>query len=133
MMANTLTLLLRGDASDEAARALETLWASFEEQAPVQRKTIDDLDEDDRKAIDPISLAALVVSIPPAALAVWDLADRIKKRKRAQKLIEEAGHLRIERKVETYVVTLEGPKPLIDMTADQVLDLARAVAQKPEG
>jgi len=44
----------------------------------------------DDKVIDPISLTALVVSLPSAALAVFDLADRIRKRRRAQELIDQA-------------------------------------------
>jgi hypothetical protein len=47
-----------------------------------------DLDHDgDTKAVDPLSLAALVLSIPSAALAVVELADRITKRRRAMELI----------------------------------------------
>ena len=132
-MANTLKVLVRGDASEEGVRALESLWASFGDESTVQREKLDDLPEDARKAIEPISLAALILSIPSAALAVWDLADRIKKRRRAQTLIDEAKRLQVEKKVKTYLVTFEGPKRLNDMTADQVVDLASSVAQSPEG
>ena len=133
MMANTLKVLVRGDASEEGVRALESLWPSFGDESTVQREKLDDLPEDARKAIEPIALAALILSIPSAALAVWDLADRIKKRRRAQTLIDEAKRLQIEKKGETYLVTFEGPKRLNDMTADQVVDLASSVAQSPEG
>ena len=132
-MASTLKMLVRGDASEEGARAFESLWASFGDESTVQREKLDDLPEDARKAIDPISLTALILSIPSAALAVWDLADRINKRQRAQKLIDEAKRLQIEKKLETYLVTFEGPKLLNDMTADQVVDLARSVTQSPDG
>lgn len=131
-MASTLKMLVRGDASDEGAHAFESLWASFGDEAIIQREKLDELPEDTRKTIDPLSLAALILSIPSAALAVWDLADRIKKRQRAQKLIDEATRLQTEKKVETYLVTFEGPKPLNGMTADQVVDLARSIAQSPE-
>ena len=113
---------------------MESLWASFgDDESAVQREKLDDLPEDARKAIEPIALAALILSIPSAALAVWDLADRIKKRRRAQTLIDEAKRLQVEKKVKTYLVTFEGPKRLNDMTADQVVDLASSVAQSPEG
>ena len=39
---------------------------------------------DDRKVIDPAALVSLALSIPSSALAVLDLADRIRKRRRAQ-------------------------------------------------
>jgi len=48
---------------------------------------------DDRKVIDPVAVASLVLSIPSAALAVADLADRIRKRRRARELIDHAQHL----------------------------------------
>jgi hypothetical protein len=37
----------------------------------------------DRKVIDPISLAALILSIPSAVLAVMDIADRLTKHRKA--------------------------------------------------
>jgi len=43
---------------------------------------------DDGKVIDPVAVASLVLSIPSAALAVADLADRIRKRRRAADLID---------------------------------------------
>ncbi len=44
----------------------------------------------DGKALDPVALASLAVSLPSAALAVADLADRIRKRRRAAELIDHA-------------------------------------------
>ena len=40
-----------------------------------------------------MAVASLVLSIPSAALAVADLADRIDKRRRATELIDQAQHL----------------------------------------
>jgi len=48
------------------------------------------------KTVDPVAVTALALSIPAAVLAVLDLADRIAKRRRAKKLIEAAGRIRIE-------------------------------------
>lgn len=76
----------------------------------------------DTKVVDPVSLAALVVSIPSAALAVVDLADRIKKRRRAAQLIDHARDL-ATRHVTIEVVVQDQPRELTALDAGQLLDL----------
>ena len=71
----------------------------------VARSSPAELPEVERRAIDPISLAALILSIPGVVLAAMDLADRIAKRRRAKALIDTAERLRVERKVETFVIS----------------------------
>ena len=39
-------------------------------------------------------------------------------------LVETAARLRVERRVETYVVTADGPRMLGDLTPDALLELA---------
>lgn len=77
------------------------------------------------KGIDPVALASLVVSLPSAALAVADLADRIAKRKRARELIEHA-ELLSEKRVTAIVVTKTRTVELRSLTPDQLLDLVAA-------
>ena len=119
-----LKLVLAGGEADAAADALEAALAG-DGGAPagVTRSVPAALPAAERKVVDPVALASLVLSIPGAVLAVMDLADRIRKRRRATALVEAATRLRVERRVETYAVTLEGPKPLADMTADALLEL----------
>jgi hypothetical protein len=76
----------------------------------------------DDKVIDPLSLTALAVSIPSAALAVLDLADRIHKRRRANELIDHAQQLAAQQ----VIVCLMSPSRPVELTAltpDQLLDL----------
>ena len=80
--------------------------------------------DDDRRAVDPVAIAALIVSIPAALLAVADLVDRIRARRKAVEVIEVAGKLTVEHRVEIHVVTEEGSRPLAGLTPDQLLDLA---------
>ena len=75
------------------------------------------------KAIDPVSVAALILSIPAAVLTALDLADRIAKRRRAKTLIETAVRIRIERRVEVLTITSDGARPLADLDPDTLLDL----------
>jgi hypothetical protein len=74
------------------------------------------------KGIDPVALATLVVSIPSAALAAVDLADRIRKRRRASELIDHAQQL-AQQRVTIYVVVPERTVELRTLTPDQFLDL----------
>jgi 3-methyladenine DNA glycosylase/8-oxoguanine DNA glycosylase len=76
----------------------------------------------DGKVIDLVALATLVVSIPSAAIAVLDLADRIRKRRRASELIDHAQHL-AEEQVNIYVIAPERAVELRTLTPDQLLDL----------
>jgi hypothetical protein len=74
------------------------------------------------KVIDPVSVTALVLSLPSAALAAIDLADRIHKRRRAQQLINHAREL-AEQDVALRVIAQERPVELTALDPDQLLDL----------
>jgi len=80
---------------------------------------------DNNKVIDPVSLAALALSIPSAALAVIDLTDRIKKRRRAEQLIEQAAQLATQH-VTITLISQRGALELAGLQPDQLLDLFAA-------
>lgn len=117
-----LELMLNGADAEGAARDLATALDDPELARTVQPPDADTALQ--RKAIDPVAVAALVMSIPGAVLAALDLADRIAKRRRAKKLIETANRIRIERHVEVLTLTADGPKSLADLEPDALLDLA---------
>lgn len=117
----TLRLVVSGERAAEAADELER---ELGPGTTIERFSPARLPEVQRRAIDPISFAALILSIPSAVLAAMDLADRIAKRRRAKALLDTAERLRVEKKVETYVVTIEGPTPLRDLSPDALLELA---------
>lgn len=78
---------------------------------------------DDGKVIDPAAVASLVLSIPSTALAVADLADRIRKRRRAADLIDQARQL-AAREVTVYLISSGRTTELSTLDPDQLLDLA---------
>jgi hypothetical protein len=78
---------------------------------------------DDGKAIDPVAVASLVLSVPSAALAVADLADRIRKRRRAADLIDHARRLAAQH-VTIYLISPGRATDLSTLDPDQLLDLA---------
>ena len=78
--------------------------------------------DENRRAIDPVSVAAAVLSIPSAALAVADLADRIRKRRRASELIGHAQQLAGQH-VTVRVISQGHTVELRTIDPDQLLDL----------
>jgi hypothetical protein len=74
------------------------------------------------KVIDLVAVVSLVLSLPSAALAVTDIADRIQKRRRANKLIDHAQQLADHRTTLT-LLTPDGHLELTHLDPDQVLDL----------
>ena len=109
-----------------AKRSLEALARSWGHEitgAPAGATTAADTIHDDGKVIDPVAVASLVMSIPSAVLAVADLADRIRKRRRATELIGQAQQL-AARQVTVYLMSPGRAVELSTLTPDQVLDLA---------
>lgn len=87
----------------------------------------------DRKIVDPISLAALILSIPSAVLTVMDIADRLTKRRKAQAVTDAAKQAKAEQKVDIYLLTADQTAETVaDLTPDRLLDLVVAV-QPPHG
>ena len=90
------------------------------------------LSEVERKAIHPISLAALIFSIPSTSLAVWDIADRIRKRRKAQAVIDAVKQLKAEKQVDVYLLAPNDQRPLVaSLNPDQLLDLVRRFHPSP--
>jgi hypothetical protein len=77
------------------------------------------------KVTDPVAIAAMLLSIPSAALAVVDIADRIHKRRRARKLIDKARQL-ADKYTTITLITQDGPRDLATLDPDQLLDLPKS-------
>jgi hypothetical protein len=110
----------------EAARrnlqALAHRWGYEMIKAPANTPEAATAARHDDKVIDPVSVAALVVSIPSAALAALDLADRIHKRRRAKELINHARQLAAQQ-VTVCLMSHSRPVELTTLAPDQLLDL----------
>lgn len=77
------------------------------------------------KAVDPVAVASMVLSIPSAALAVGDLAERIRKRHRAKELIDRAERL-ADDQVSVRVVTRTRTVEVRGLDPDRLLELLSA-------
>ena len=110
-----------------ARRSLEARahgWGAQIAEAPAAATTAaGTVHDDDGKVIDPVAVASLVLSVPSAALAVADLADRIRKRHRATELIGQARQL-AARQVTVCLMSPGRSVELSTLTPDQLLDLA---------
>jgi len=79
-----------------ARRSLGTLASSWGHEitdTSVGEPAVTGASHDDHKVVDPVALVSMALSIPSSGLVVLDLADRIRKRRRAQELIDHAKDL----------------------------------------
>ncbi|MET8854579.1 hypothetical protein [Streptomyces sp. NPDC004579] len=111
------------EAAGKSVATLTSSWGYQPEPAP----TAEPANDSDAKVVDPISVTALVLSIPSAMLAVADIADRIRKRRRAGELIERAQQLRAQQ-VAARLVCEDRSIDLATLTPDQLLDI---IANEP--
>lgn len=118
-------------ASTEAASRLCRLAESWNVHAAVQQEHRAKHSHA-AKDIDPVTVAALVISMPGALLHVADLVDRIRKRKRAGQLIEEAKQLR-DLNVTVNFINSTNVVSLADLSADQLLELAAGPVDQSSG
>ena len=113
-----LRLLITGNDADAAVvvRALQPDVEVSIQPARLADGTV-------RRSLDPIALAGLIVAIPGAVLAVTDLADRIRKRRRAKTLIGTIKTIEVEKRVRVDLVTDQGSRALESISVDELLDL----------
>jgi hypothetical protein len=110
------------EAAQCSLQALAHRWGCEIAQSPDGALPSATSHDENRKAIDPVSVAAAVLSIPSAAQAVADLADRILKRRRASELIDHAQQL-ADQHVTVRVISQEQAVELGTMAPDQLLEL----------
>jgi hypothetical protein len=125
-----LKFVLAGEQSDAAATAF--VAALGPEAASLHRQKVTEASDADRKIVDPISIAALIISIPSAVLAVMDIADRLKKRSRAKAIIDSAKQARVEQQVDVYLLTADQTsQPVADLDPDRLLNLVAELQTPP--
>jgi ABC-type Fe2+-enterobactin transport system substrate-binding protein len=119
-----LQIVISGTDADAAAEPLTSILAEGEAPGVVTRIEPSQLPEPARKVIDPVSLAGVILAIPGAVLAVADGIERIRKRRKAQALIEQAKRLTQDHRVHILVVTADGGTvTLQELDPDRLLAL----------
>ncbi|MEU1784147.1 hypothetical protein ABZ545_32420 [Streptomyces abikoensis] len=111
------------EAAQESIAAVTAEWGHpADTTAPTATVT-----GSDTKDFDPVAVTSLFLSVPSAVLAVADITDRIRKRRRAGELIERARQLSTEETTARLVHT-DRSVDLAALTPDQLLDL---IADEP--
>jgi hypothetical protein len=119
---------IQSATTDHATTARQDLadltngWGQELTDATTGTTTIPDSRSSADKAIDPVALVSLALSLPSAVLAVTDITDRIQKRRRAHQLIHHAQQLAQH----NTTITLDTPHGQIELAhldPDQLLDL----------
>jgi hypothetical protein len=110
------------EAAQRSLEALAHSWGYETAEASAEALTAATSHDEDSKVIDPVSVAAAVLSVPSAALAVLDLADRIHKRRRARELIDHAQQLAAQQ-VTVRLLSHGRIVELRTLAPDQLLDL----------
>ncbi|MCI0530342.1 MAG: hypothetical protein L0Y74_00080 [candidate division Zixibacteria bacterium] len=81
---------------------------------------------------DPVVIAALILSIPPAILAVMDLVDRIQKKKKLDTLLQESRQ--VEKKYSGVIIRIIKPDgtivELVAVESREILDAAEKSQKK---
>jgi predicted Zn-dependent peptidase len=93
MTDSAINIHVQGDGAEEVAQELSDLITDIYDTKPAVNNNASSANAGETRKIDPatgIALAGLVLSIPSAIMAALDLADRIKKRKKAERLIQWA-------------------------------------------
>jgi hypothetical protein len=123
-----MRLRLVGEPQQDLAAATDTIERLVEEWGGDVRieQASQGAPTPDHKGVDAIAVAALVLAVPSAVLAVVDLADRIRKRRRAMQLIEEARQVNVTYSVQVFIETAGGPLLVSDMDPDRLLELVPA-------
>jgi len=125
-----LKFVLAGRQANLAAHAFVS--ALGPERGETRREKVAEASDAERKVVEPISLATLILSIPTAVLAVIDIVDRLKKRAKAQAVIDAAKQAKAEQQVDIYVLTADQTRqPVADLTPDRLLDLVAALQPPP--
>ncbi len=121
-MTDGLRVRVTGDGDRQAAAdALRTCFGD-DSAVAIEPPRASDLPH---RAVDPIAVAALIISIPGALLAVADLVERMRSRRKAAELIETAREVTVKHHVEIHVIADDGAISLPRLSPDRLLDLAR--------
>jgi hypothetical protein len=116
-------IIIRVEGED-AATAAETLARIVETQLsaiPSVKPAPPPSARTGERVVDPISLAGMILVIPPAALAVWDIAKRIESRRKAASLLEAWRTAPLPAKVKITVETPQGDVPLQRISVEVLL------------
>ena len=124
---------IQGDQSGSTNQELSTLLQDVFTDWPLQKTTKPvESPGEARTRTDPVTVAALVLAVPGAILATWDLAQRIELKKKVERLIDWARRKKKENPTLVITLTLSGIRvKYLDRTEpEEILDALAEWAEK---
>ena len=118
-----IELVVSGPDPNQAADEVEEILRSLDPELRIERRTHEKSGDRDEKGIDPVAVAAVVLALPAAFIAALDLRDRIAKRKRASKLIDESKRLARTSGIRISIVSKSTTIQIDGTDADKLLEL----------
>src|SRR5689334_263006 len=126
-----LNFFIAGENAEAAADQLKAALPGGEEVTVRRHEPKTRHEMRTRGVLNPSDLASLIVSIPSAALAVRNVADRIKRRHDSEAVIETAKRLEAGG-TDTYLLDAYGThRPVANLDADRLLHLASQIDLSP--
>ena len=95
---NEISFIVKGQDAETGANEIKMIINNelgYESQILAEKENNR---EGNTKAVDPIALSALILTIPGAILAVADLADRIKNKKKLDRTLEKIQKQVVQKK-----------------------------------
>jgi len=101
---NEIRFIVKGqDAETEAKEIRRIINDEFEYEPQISADKKND-PRGDTKAVDPISLGALILAVPAAVLSISDLAARIKNKKKLDRVLENIQERVVQKKEVTVKI-----------------------------
>ena len=125
MTENNFQLRVEGPDSEKTAQALsDFLEKEFDYRPNLLSKKQSQLDEADQTKVDPVAIGALILALPGAILATVDLIERMKKKKKIDRLIEFTQQkAKANPGINISIVTPKGISIRLDVAeSSQILD-----------
>jgi len=122
----------RGSDSREAAEELAQFLRN--ELPDWQQRVEEPVVSGERHKVDPFTIIALILSVPPAIQSTWDLAQRIKLKEKVDRLIGWAKGRSARHEVSPSVILPPDGQavPLDKAVPQQILDAVAAQAAAPK-
>lgn len=95
---NEISFIVKGQGAKAGVEEIRKIINSeFRYDSPISYQK-EASSQGNSKAVDPIALSTLIISIPAAILAVADLAERIKRRKELDRTLDKIEKLVVQKK-----------------------------------